>query len=425
MIPKLLYRALLLSGAFVLWSWTVLAGEKAENWPQWRGPTRDSQVPGVAWPDTLQGDALKLLWRVELGQGYPGPIVAEDRVFVAETQDMKEEVVRALDRKTGKEIWKASWKGAMVVPFFAWENGSWIRSTPAYDGESLFVAGMRDLLVCLDAKTGKERWRVDFLERYKSQLPAFGFVSSPLVIDDHVYVQAGGSFVKLNKRTGDTIWRSMEDGGGMNGSAFSSPFLAKIQGQEQLLVQARTKLAGVDPKTGMVLWEKSIPAFRGMNILTPTVYGDGIFTSAYGAKSYLFRIDRDDKGFIAKEGWTNPAQGYMSSPVVIDGFAYVHLRNQRLTCIDLKTGETRWTTPKTFGKYWSMVTCQERILALDERGILYLIKANPEKYDQLDSRKVSDQDTWGHLAIAGDEIYIRELKAITAFRWQKLGSTQK
>lgn len=162
--------------------------EPAETWPQWRGPTRDGLVRGTTWPTSLTEDHLQRVWHVDLAAGYPGPIVATDRVFVAETKEQKSEIVRALDRQTGRQLWAAEWPGAMSVPFMAKRNGDWIRSTPAYDGQALYVAGMRDVLVCLDAATGAERWRVDFVDQFKSPLPAFGFVCSPLVVGDHVFV---------------------------------------------------------------------------------------------------------------------------------------------------------------------------------------------------------------------------------------------
>ena len=114
----------------------------------------------------------------------------------------------------------------MQVPFFAASNGSWIRSTPCADDGRVYVAGMRDVLVCLDAANGQEIWRIDFTKDLESPLQAFGFVSSPLVIGDHVFVQAGAGFVKLDKATGKVVWRVLEDGGGMWGSAFSSPYPA-------------------------------------------------------------------------------------------------------------------------------------------------------------------------------------------------------
>lgn len=351
---------------------------------------------------------------------YSGPIVAADRVFVTETRGKKSEVVQALSRADGRLLWSADWPGAMSVPFFAAENGEWIRATPAFDGESLFVAGMRDVLVCLDAASGKERWRVDFVERFKSALPAFGFASSPLVDGEHVYVQAGGSFVKLNKRTGQTVWRSLEDGGGMNGSAFSSPLKATIAGQPQLLVQTRERLAGIDEATGKEMWSQKIEAFRGMNILTPVIFGDAIFTSSYGGKSWRFDLVKSggatDKKIAVTERWQNKFQGYMSTPVVIDGHVYTHLRNQRFACIELATGKECWvTTP--FGKYWSLVAQGQKILALDERGDLFLINANSEKFEPLSQRHVSDSPTWAHLAVCGDEVFVRDLKGLTVYRW--------
>lgn len=409
--------------AMVVLVMSVSAADRSNSWPQWRGPSRDGQAPPApAWPDRIDEQSLVQKWRMELGLSYSGPIVAADRVFVTETRERKTEVVQALSRTDGKVLWSAEWPGAMSVPFFAWENGDWIRATPAFDGDSLFVAGMRDVLVCLDAMNGKERWRVDFVERFKSSLPSFGFVSSPLVDGDHVYVQAGAAFVKLDKRTGETVWRTLADGGGMNGSAFASPMQTTIAGQPQFLVQTRERLAGVDPESGKELWSQKIEAFRGMNILTPVAIGDSIFTSSYGGKSWLFDLARSgdttspNKSFSITERWQNKTQGYMSTPVVIDGHVYLHLRNQRFTCIELATGKERWTT-QPFGKYWSLVAQGRKILALDERGDLLLINATPQKFDLLGQRHVSDSPSWAHLAVCDHEVFVRDLKGLTVHRW--------
>lgn len=407
--------------AIALFPLTATAADLAATWPQWRGPSRDGQAPPTpVWPGRIDEATLTQHWRVELGPSYSGPIVAADRVFVTETRGKKTEVVQAISRADGKVLWSVEWPGSMSVPFFAGANGDWIRATPAFDGESLFVAGMRDVLVCLDGANGKERWRVDFVDRFKSALPTFGFVSSPLVDGEFVYVQAGASFIKLNKRTGETVWRSLEDGGGMNGSAFSSPIKATIAGQAQFLVQTRERLAGVDEATGKELWSRKIEAFRGMNILTPVVFGDAIFTSSYGGKAWLLDVvtsgDSTDKKMSVTERWQNKTQGYMSTPIAIDGHIYTHLKNQRFACIELATGKERWvTTP--FGKYWSLVAQGRKILALDERGDLLLVNANPEKFELLGQRHVSDSSTWAHLAVCGDEVFVRDLKGLTAYRW--------
>ena len=130
-----------------------------------------------------------------------------------------------------------------------------IRSTPVFDGENLYVGGMRDFLVCLDGQSGKIKWEVDFMERHNSPLPAFGFVCSPLVYQDHVYVQAGSGFSKLDRKTGKSIWRTLIHKGDKYGSAFSSPITANLKGVQQLVVQTRTDLTGVAPESGKVLWK--------------------------------------------------------------------------------------------------------------------------------------------------------------------------
>ena len=124
---------------------------------------------------------------------------------MTETQGAKEEAVSALELETGKTIWTQKWSGAMQVPFFARSNGDWIRSTPVCDGQSLFIGGMKDLLVAMDCQSGQEKWRIDFPKELQSELPTFGFVCSPLVDDGRLYVQAGGGCVALECSTGNSL----------------------------------------------------------------------------------------------------------------------------------------------------------------------------------------------------------------------------
>lgn len=404
--------------AICFWLCGLSTTLSAADWPQWRGPDRTGATAADErpWPMRLEQQNLQQLWRVELGPSYSGPIVVGNKVYTTETVDKKLEVVKAWDRSTGKLLWETSWPGSMTVPFFAAANGSWIRSTPACDGDALYVGGMRDVLVCLDAATGSERWRIDFVQEFDAPLPAFGFVCSPLVDGNDLYVQAGGGVIKVNKQTGKVQWRTLADGGGMWGSAFSSPFIAELEGVRQLLVQTREKLCGVNLADGSVYWEQEIPAFRGMNIITPVVYQGKILTTTYGGASRLLQPVLQDGAWKVEELWQNKLQGYMSTPVLVGNRAYVHLRNQRFACLNLDTGKEDWiTTP--FGKYWSLVKQGDRLLALDETGDLRLIHANPERFELIDAVHLTDQPAWAHLAVAGDEILVRDQSGLTVYRW--------
>ncbi|MGY8656460.1 MAG: PQQ-binding-like beta-propeller repeat protein [Verrucomicrobiia bacterium] len=396
---------------------SVVAADVSNTWPQWRGPTRDGQFVGPKWPDSLDG--LKQSWRAEIGPGYSGPIVSENRVFTVETEAGEKEVVRAFDRASGKQLWRSDWAGSMKVPFYARGNGSWTRSTPAFYGDRLYVGGMQDVLVCLDAKSGAEVWRADLAERHQRPIPQFGFVCSPLLVGDALYVLAADAVLKIDKHTGKTVWRVFQEAKpGKSLSAFSSPIVANLHGREQLVAQTRKSLAGFDLADGKTLWSAPIKSSHDQNVLTPVVYENGVFMSSYGGRSQYLSVTKAGEAWAVEKLWDNKLQGYMSSPVIVGGHAYLHLRNNRLACADLKSGEIGWTTSEKFTNYASLVTNRDRILALDSEGTLHLIAADPKEFRRLAEREIADAETWAHLAVVGNEVFIREQQAITAFVWR-------
>ncbi len=389
----------------------------SKDWNQWRGPNRDGQIAKTEWPGSLEKGSLDQSWKVKLGPSYSGPIIAGDWVFTTETKDKKSEVVRAFDRKTGKQVWEKDWAGAMKVPFFAAANGSWIRSTPVYSDGKLYVAGIKDVIVCLDAMTGNVDWKLDFVKRTGSKVPSFGCASSPMVHGKFLYMQGGGAVYKIDKKSGKIVWSSSKNQAGMmSDGAFSSPIVATLGGVEQVVVQTREKLVGINIETGSELWGKPIPSFRGMNILTPTIIGDTIFTSNYRGKSYLYEVKKSGGKFSITEKWNNRLSAYMSSGVVIEGHMYLHLQNQRFACIDLKDGAIKWRS-SPFGKYWSIIANGNQMLALDQTGDLLLINANPEKFEVVSKRKVAN-DSWAHLGIVGDQVFVRDLNGLYVYLWK-------
>lgn len=385
-------------------------------WPQWRGPTRDCVTTGPAFPDKL--DTIQKSWRVDLGPSYSGPVVLADRVIVTETVDDKTEAVRALDRATGKELWVAKWAGGQRVIPEAKPRGEAIRATPASDGKVVYVGGMRDVLVCLDVKDGSERWRVDFVKEYNAPLPDMGMASSPQIDGDAVYTLAAAGVVRLNARTGKVEWRTLTDDPKLEGGATASVMVATVAGRKLVVALNRKTLALLDPESGKILWKQAVPAYRNTTTITPVLVGEaGVFVSMFGGRSMKFDVTADGDKASARRAWDLSSVAYMSTPVAVGGNLYAHLQSQRFACIDGKTGRVRWTSDQQFGEYWSMAVRGDRILALDQKGALYLVRANPDKFDLLDERKLGEPDAWGHLAVCGEELFVRDLKGLTAYRW--------
>ncbi|MGF1583380.1 MAG: PQQ-binding-like beta-propeller repeat protein [Gemmataceae bacterium] len=402
-------------------SHVVYAQEPSKTvWPQWRGPTRDGQVRSQKpWPTKLSQEFLKLKWQVKLRPSYSSPIVTADRIFVTETIKPGREGVVALDRNTGKQLWKSTWIGGMAVPSYAKANGDWIRSTPAYDGESLYVGGMRDLLVCFNTKNGNVRWKVDFKKQYRTPNPLFGMVSSPLVHKGSVYVQAAVGVVRVDKKNGKVIWRVLLDNPKEFGGADASPILANLAGQKQLVVLNRSVVAGLDLETGKVFWKQTVGAFRNTTIVTPLkLKDDAIFVSMFANPSVRVDVEREKGAYRVRRAWTNTRDGYMSSPLRIRDHIYLFTARKGLLCLNAKTGKTVWVSDRRFGDYWSMVANNDQILALDEEGFLFLIQADPKSFRLLDQRRISRGGTWAHVAVCDDEIYVRGLDSLSVYRWR-------
>ena len=109
--------------------------------------------------------------------------------------------VLAIDARTGREIWKYTWKG---LPAFALGN----RGVGIY-GDWLFFETYDNHLVSLDIKTGKERWNKELADVKRDYFSSV----SPLVIKNHVIVGVGGDFLDVpnfaearDPETGDLQW---------------------------------------------------------------------------------------------------------------------------------------------------------------------------------------------------------------------------
>jgi outer membrane protein assembly factor BamB len=128
-------------------------------------------------------------------------------------------------------------------------------------------------------------------------------------------------------------------------------------------------------------------------------------------------LDKKSSGFEIRKKWENKQEAYMSSPIVIGDYCYLHLRKQRMTCLDMRTGETKWISSESFGKYMSLVSNGDEILALDEDGTLYRIEANPDQLLIKEEREISKSPTWSYPAFAGRQMFVRELESIVCYTW--------
>src|SRR5688572_18017999 len=80
----------------------------ADDWPHWRGPTRDGVWHETGLIDKFAGPEVPIRWRVPVGSGYSGPTVYQGRVYLTDriVEPTQKERVLCFDQETGKTMWQ-------------------------------------------------------------------------------------------------------------------------------------------------------------------------------------------------------------------------------------------------------------------------------------------------------------------------------
>jgi outer membrane protein assembly factor BamB len=402
-----------------LWFLVGLLGTAvyAADWPQFRGPDRTgvSRETGLlkSWP----AEGPKLAWKATgLGEGYTTPSIAKGRIFGMGLRG-GEEVVWALDARTGKEIWHTRIAaGAQLV---GTQGGNGPRATPTVDGDLIYTLGVSGDLVCLAAADGKPRWKKSLVADFGGRVPMWGFSESPLVDGEKVLATPGGpdaTVVALNKNSGDVIWKSLVPSS--NNVSYSSCIVADVSGQKEYIQFLAKGVIGVAAKDGKFLWRYDAPACRnGINCSTP-IYRDNLVfaASAYQNGGGLARLTAGADGVTAAEVYfTKQMQNHHGGMVLIGDYLY-GFDQSNLTCIEFKTGKIMWFN-RSVGK-GSLTYADGCLYARSERGPVALVEANPKEYVEkarFDQPDRSSNPSWPYPVIANGRLYLRDQDVLLCY----------
>ena len=387
----------------------VPAAGPAPYWTDFRGPRRDGnyeEVPVLAdWPAT----GLTPLWKQPVGGGYASFVVARGRAFTIE-QRGPQEVVAAYDVQTGRELWTNAWS----AEFRESMGGDGPRATPTWSDGRVYALGATGELRALDDAGGKLIWRTNILNDSDARNLDWGMAAAPLVVDDTVIVLPGGSngksIVGYDRASGKRVWSALGDK-----QAYCSPMLVTLNGVRQLLVVSATRMMGVVPGDGKVLWEYPFPTFNGINAAQPLVIGDNrVFVSAsYGAGAAMIELSGSGDRFSVREVWrNNRMKNRFSGSVLHHGVIY-GLDEGILAAIDAGTGELRWKGGR-YG-YGQVLLAGGNLIVLTEEGDLALVRANPERHQEITRFPVLEGKTWNVPALSGGYLLVRNLAEMAAF----------
>ncbi|MDX1943944.1 MAG: PQQ-binding-like beta-propeller repeat protein [Pirellulaceae bacterium] len=390
------------------------------SWNGWRGPKRDGQSPDVGLLKDWSAKPPSLAWTADgLGAGYASISLADGQLYTTGNFPDGQKVT-ALDPVAGKVVWSTPITDA--APGHKHEGS---RSTPAIDGDRLYVVASSGKIVCLKTKDGSVVWARDFADFGGKLMSGWGFSESPLVDGDRVLCTPGGAdalVVALDKLTGKDLWRAAgKDLGtkGKDGAGYSSMVVSEACGVRQYVQLVGRGVVGIRASDGKLLWNYNDVANGTANIPTPLVSGDQVFCSTgYRTGSALLTLTKDGDGIKCAENYFlsgEKLQNHHGGMILKDGYVYCgHAHNSGFPiCVEMATGKIAWGGDQRGpGSGSAAVTYADGHLVFRyQSGEVALIEATPSGYHLKGSFKpvvVGKNPCWAHPVVIGGKLYLRD-----------------
>jgi outer membrane protein assembly factor BamB len=374
----------------------------AKDWPKFLGPDANATSTETGLMKTFPKDGPDVLWRIDLEGGFGGAAIVGDEVFVGDRIQKEKDMLLCLDFKTGKEKWRFE-NPTEGEPSFP---GS--RSVPTVEDDAAYFLGTFGEVFRINRKTHKADWIVKLADRYPdAQTPKWGYAQCTLIIDDVLIVMPFGEETGIagwDKKTGKEIWKSEGIG-----NTHSSPVILNLGGQQQVILLTTGDNGGLhsfDPKTGEKLWHSDIYKNRIPITIPVQIDDERLFVSGgYDGGSKMLSVKKSGEKYAVKELWTTEKGTQVHPPLLIDRHLYFlanensnHKTNTRrkkggLVCYNLE-GEELWSTGSDpfMGRGGSLYADGMLIIQDGETGVLRLVDPSPKGFKLLAEANIFDTD---------------------------------
>ena len=380
------------------------ATEKGAEWPGFRGPRRDGIARSARIKSDWAASPPVQLWRRPIGPGWSS-FAVNGNLFYTQEQRGETEVVACYKMSNGEPVW-AHRDNAR---FFESNAGAGPRGTPTLSNGRVYSFGATGILNVLEANTGAVVWTRNVGTDTNTQIPFWGFSSSPLVIGDTVIVAAAGQLVAYDAANGKQRWVGPKAGG-----SYSSPHLVNIAGVPQILLMGGSRAISVAPADGKQLWQHE---WAVNTIVQPALTSDGdvlITSQEQGARRLA--VVYGTGGWTVSERWTsNGLKPYFNDFILHKGHAF-GFDGRILSCIDLKDGQRKWKGGRYGNGQLVLLPEQDLLLVLSEEGELALVQATPDQFSEVAKLPAIQGKTWNHPVLVGDVLLVRNSEEMAAYR---------
>ncbi len=376
------------------------------DWSRFRGPNGTGVADTTGLPTEVTAE--NTLWKVDLGKGWSSPVLWEDKIIVtAETGTGKRGVI-TLDGKTGKELWRheetfAEHKKhnfnsfASSSPFvdaagiyINWSTGTTIQALALDHTGKLLWRNEHVADYIHEHGTGISPLVVDGVMVVRSE---FDWQRDGKVYTEDPVQQAWKScIVGLDAKTGKQVWK-LDLPNCLN--TFSTPVVHDLAGgkKELICTNNASGVMGIDPATGKINWQYN-PGFNqrslGSGVLQDNVYFC-TFGTGGGVKEFA-AIDVSGPQPKPVDFTFSKGLPYVPSPLVMGDLMYLLGDGGILKVVEFKTGkqlyEERVNGSAGSSKFFSSpVAGDGKVFCGSQQGDLIVLKAGP-KFEQLSATKL-------------------------------------
>ena len=416
---------------FLLAAAITPSATSGDDWPQWRGPTRN----GVwAEPDVIAefpAAEVKLKWRTPISSGYSGPTVADGLVYVTDRVVEPKEIerVHCFAAKTGKRVWSHEYD----CPYGGVGYKAGPRASVLIHDGLAYSLGATGHLFCFQADTGRIVWKRDLQTQYKIRMPNWGITASPLVEGDLLILQIGGAgescLAAFDRKSGDERWTAAADD-----ASYAAPIVVDQAGQRVLIGWTGERVLGLDPTSGKLFWQQPYKWEKWpIGIADPVVDKQFLLISEVHKGSLLLKLS--DKAQRVERVWHRRKEEIgedqalhclMSTPYIAGEHIYGADSDGVLRCLRLDSGEQVWqddsAVPRNRWATIHMVRNGDRTWLFNERGELIIAKLTPQGFHEISRAKLIDPTTdqlrrrdgvtWSHPAFADRHVFARNDKEL-------------
>ncbi len=347
---------------------------------------------------------------MEIGEGYATPVLVGTSVYTF-TRQGGDEVIRALDAETGREIWQTSYPAPFSFEAAAEPHGPGPKATPTYADGSLYTLGLGGVVTAFEASTGRQLWQVP----EPSVVPLYGTAVSPLVDRGLVIVHVGGhsqgALTAFNTSTGEMTWAWDGDGAFVRVPFCSGP--GRNASNHHIESGERNRSVGIDRRTPLAA-APSAPASR-QNVIDPILVNDTVIVSGFQEPVSAFRVAREQDEWTTEDVWENRETSlYMTNPVLVDGalFGLSSRNSGQYFLLDVATGETLWTSVGRQASNAAIVKAGDILFVLQDDGELIVGKANRTGFEEAQRYDVADRATWAQPVISGNRVFVKDVSTL-------------